>query len=242
MYFYKTDVMGYNVNMNIGFIPSNKEIAHTVPMPKSAKLYIPEWYKDIKLDKEIKFNNNSEPTNINIKSCMPFLDSLSQGYIQETWADLYIKVKDGVIYTQSTGAELMMMRPSVSLELSNTLAPYEFAWKMQWIPKMPEGWSVMITHPLNRFDLPFQTVSGVIDSDKFYHTASGNVPFYMADGFEGVIPAGTPMYQIIPIRREFWDSYTIPYSDEDQLKRTAIIRRNFLGVYKKMFWNKKLFS
>lgn len=227
--------------MKINFIPSSKEVEAVVPMPKSAKSYLPEWYKNIRLDKDIKFNDSAEPSNINVKACMPFLDSLTQGYIQESWCDLYIKVKDGVTYMQSTGPEMLINRPHPGIQLSEVLAPHEFAWKMQWIPKLPKGWSVMITSPLNRFDLPFQVASGIIDSDVFYHTYAGNVPFYMKDGFEGVIPAGTPLYQMIPIKRASWSSYAVKYNEEVHMKRNHQIRKKFIGAYKKFFWQKKSF-
>ena len=29
------------------------------------------------------------------------------------------------------------------------------------------GWSILFTHPLNRDDLPFRTLSGIVDCDRF---------------------------------------------------------------------------
>ena len=53
--------------------------------------------------------------------------------------------------------------------------------------------------PINRFDLPFLSISGFIDCNYGFSLA-GNMPFFIKKGFEGVIPAGTPYMQIIPIK------------------------------------------
>ena len=61
----------------------------------------------------------------------------------------------------------------------------------------------MITHPLNRNDLPFITISGIVDGN-FAISADGNVPFYIKNNFEGIIPQGTPIAQLIPFYRQNW--------------------------------------
>jgi hypothetical protein len=51
--------------------------------------------------------------------------------------------------------------------------------------------------------LPFFTLSGVTDTDTW--GGSDVLNFALKKDFEGVIPAGTPIVQIIPFRRETWD-------------------------------------
>jgi hypothetical protein len=87
--------------------------------------------------------------------------------------------------------------------------------------------------------LPFHTLSGVIDSDSFFHTSGGNVPFYVHKGFEGIIPVGTPMYQIIPIKRDSWTSSNKDFNFEDNYIRNYALGKFFNGGYKNKFWNKK---
>jgi hypothetical protein len=73
---------------------------------------------------------------------------------------------------------------------------------------------VLITSPLNRLDLPFRSLTAVIDADVFYHIlpdpmqGGGNYPFYLNRGFEGIIPIGTPMCQYIPFKREKMEIYS----------------------------------
>lgn len=82
-----------------------------------------------------------------------------------------------------------------------------FAWYPDWAVELPEGYSALYTHPLNRFDLPFFMTIGIIDNDKV--NLPGTMPFFIAKGFEGTIPAGTPYAQIIPFKREDWKSEII---------------------------------
>jgi hypothetical protein len=109
------------------------------------------------------------------------------------------------------------------------------------VPKLPKGYSAIFAHPFNRIDLPFFTTTGVVDSDVFFHTGehSGNYPFYIEKDFEGIIPAGTPMYQIIPVKRENWKSSAVPFNLDDSIRRERMLKRHFMNNYKKQFWQRK---
>lgn len=115
-----------------------------------------------------------------------FFDALTSGYIQETWTDLYINVNedsDGnykVDIAFPAGPEIASYRikPTV-LEISDEYFPIEFIWIQHWVPIMPNGYSALFTHPLNRFDLPFMSMSGIVDSDVYSHEISGAYPFLL---------------------------------------------------------------
>ena len=36
-----------------------------------------------------------------------------------------------------------------------------------WTIEAPEGYALLFTHPVNRFDLPFTTLSGLVDCDRY---------------------------------------------------------------------------
>ena len=55
----------------ISFIACKEYIEFTEIKPEPAKLNIPKWYKDLDHHVEIR----------TIKGCMPFLDTLTTGYI-----------------------------------------------------------------------------------------------------------------------------------------------------------------
>jgi hypothetical protein len=110
-------------------------------------------------------------------------------------------------------------------------------FKGQWGVRLPRGWSLAVTHPMNRFDLPFFTTSGIIDSDEWW--TGGNIPFFFQKDFEGVILKGTPIAQIIPIKRSSWVSH---------VSELSMARSNYLGEkgrsvkmgwYKNNIWVKK---
>lgn len=231
---------------NIKFLPLSKEAELLTSPPKPAKKYIPEWYKKIEAfdPKNLTFMNG-KITNNNVKMCIPFLDSLTTGYIQETWTDINIKSdKDGnVFFNYPSGPKIMDIRQgSPSIELDKSYYSLEFVWQEQWSVEMPKGWSVIYTHPFNNLNLPFTSATAVIDSDKYNHTASGQYPFYIKKGFEGIIPAGTPMYQIIPFKRESWKSEIVKFDQDETIKKHSVINRKFYGAYKDLFWVKKTYN
>ena len=61
-----------------------------------AKNHVPEWYKKIPKWKNNKMFEVGKGFNITVKHCMPFLDSLTTGYMIVLSNDLYVK-QDNVI-------------------------------------------------------------------------------------------------------------------------------------------------
>lgn len=228
------------------FVAGSQEVEQFVDPPESAKKMIPEWYRSAQTDylKNPVFNDRGRLSNVSVKQCMPFLDSLTSGYIQRTWCDIYVKRTEGggLDVISSTKPEILGMRniPSTKTWKDEYYAN-EFFWKVPYQPKTPKGYSVLVTHPMNRNDLPFTTLSGIIDSDKYFHGPFGNLPFYLKSDFFGIIPKGTPMFQYFPFKRDSWEKELEPYSDRvDYLERLQI--QKFWGFYKDNFWNRKEYS
>jgi hypothetical protein len=231
--------------MNITFIPLNPD-ALLIDIPKPSRSFVPEWYKKIDQPhlKKIKIDDTGLIKNTNLKMCVPFLDAMTHGYTVSSWCDIYIeKENEQIKYYYSSSPEILKIRDKVNYPaIDNNFYQIEFAWQMYWLPKTPCGYSTLISHPANRIDLPFYTLSGIIDSDKFYHHGPGNLPFFIKNGFTGIIPAKTPLYQIIPIKRENWNSFSEPYNEFKNKKRNIKRFENFFGVYKNKFWQKKEFN
>jgi len=237
------------MSLTVEFIPSSKEAELFVPPPKPSKNYIPSWYKNIKKSpKLLTFDGPGDISNRNLKDCVPFLDALTHGYIQETWTDIYISTNESldeiVDYNWPIGPSIMSHRTkNTNFNIdTNIFYNQEFIWNEQWIPKCPRGYSVLYTSPLNIFNLPFRSLDAIIDSDKYFHQYNGQYPFYINKGFSGLIPAGTPMYQIIFIKRNNWKSKILKYDEEKNLKNNHFLRKNFVDGYKNIFWQKKSFS
>lgn len=230
----------------VKFIPKTEEIYISVVQPKPAKLYMPEWYKNVpKFENNVmKINtleNGSVMSNATIKSCVPFLDSFLTGYIQETWCDILIEENNGYVsYKYSGSPEIISIRNKLGAEgiIDQSFYQLEFIWHQPWIPKLPSGYSMIYTHPFNRMDLPFVSATGIIDNDVFYHERQGNHPFYVKKGFSGIIPAGTPMFQMIPLKRDDWKS-EVENFDPQYKYLVNKLSKYFYGGYKRQFWQKK---
>jgi hypothetical protein len=118
-----------------------------------------------------------------------------------------------------------------------------FHWYPNWMPELPKGYSALYLNPINRFDLPFITVSGVIDNDDM--DTPGLMPFFIKKDFEGIIPAGTEYAQIIPFKREDWEMEKIMHTEKEIYERHDYQAKKFRipegGAYKKTVWKRKNF-
>jgi hypothetical protein len=95
----------------------------------------------------------------------------------------------------------------------------------------------MFTHPANRPDLPFTTVTGLVDCDR-YHENWVHFPAHWHDtNFSGVLPKGTPIAQCIPVKRENWtlrtEAFTEQQTQEVHDLTNAIYREP--GLYRKQY-------
>jgi hypothetical protein len=79
----------------------------------------------------------------------------------------------------------------------------------------------LFTHPVNRTDLPFTTLTGLVDCDSF-HDSPLNFPARWHDAdFNGVLPKGTPVAQCLPVKREAWTGRYEALTQEDATKLVA---------------------
>jgi hypothetical protein len=105
----------------------------------------------------------------------------------------------------------------------------------------PPGYSILVTQPFNRFDLPFMALTGIVDSDKepFF---PGNYSMFLKKGFSGEIKAGTPLLQIIPFKRDEWKS-EVDRSIIDKGNRASNKSgRKIIGWYRDNVWAKKSYE
>jgi hypothetical protein len=212
-----------------------------------AKNFIPEWYRKIPPFKDNNVYEINKGFNSTVKLCVPFLETLTTGYMVSLPYDVYIKNNNGSPFLVTPTGVLEENAPrwrgSIAHEkiVPGGCFPYEYTWNCCISYTFPVGYSALITHPLNRHDLPFVTLSGIIDGG-LVMSPNGNFPFYIKEGFEGIIPKGTPIAQIIPFRQENWKSKKTPGT----VKRGQIHNASGLNVvsgwYKKTFWARKKYE
>lgn len=224
------------------FIPRDKQAELILPAPRPAKSYFPKWLKDMP-NTWTDDNGYSKPY---ASYCMPFTDSFITGYTQELICDVEFKRgADGTI-TYQWGGNIRPLSTRGEDDKSPNFFPkfdgfeqVDFHWHTCWEPETPSGYSTLYMHPANRFDLPFQTLTAVTDTDKWPFT--GPIPFLLKEGFEGVIPAGTPIIQMIFIKRDEWHSSKAVYDEEMHVKRKYPLRKYLTNGYKRLFWTKKVY-
>jgi hypothetical protein len=206
------------------------------------KSLVPEWYKSIE-----KFKNGAKqfslnPPNVTVKVCGPYMDSMLTGYALTTPVDFLVEIEEGKpkIKHRLDGHFFGERSPDQEVPAPPGFYSQQFAWETKAAIGIPDGYSFLFTHPLNRVDLPFYTLSGVVDGP--YDMQPGNFPFYIRKGFSGIIEAGTPIAQIIPIKQEAWKSVTDPGIIERAEKNHKLSNKAMLGWYKKTIWKRKSYE
>lgn len=206
----------------------SKEVSLDLSQPRPAYKTIPDWYR------EAPGVVNGHET---IKKCVPFLDAMMAGYSVVTTADVYYDSGEfqeiGKLKMVSTHFKDQLEGFKVPSEYDKT--PYK--WTNFFVINTPKGYSTLFTHPLNRLDLPFYSLGGVVDTDRF--PVEVNFPFFMKKDFVGIIPAGTVIAQAIPFKRENWESKYDPNDQAEVPVETYTMHNPPFGYYKKNFWSKK---
>lgn len=219
---------------------------NTIPVnieqPKPASKFIPEWYKNTR-----PYIENHTEKNLGmrtIKRCIPVLDSLTSGYIITCPADVMVTLKDGpdgqkYQFFQWSACNLIDFHPIEQAPQHPMAKPYQYPkFNNPWSIKTPKGYSTLFVQPFHR-DSIFTILPGIVDTDMY--TAPVNFPFVLNDpNFEGLISQGTPIAQVIPIKRDKWSMAIGNSKDyEAQDKVSSKLQTRFFDRYKTMFWGKK---
>jgi hypothetical protein len=220
-----------------------------VSEPEPSVNFLPDWYR--KLSRFQKSNNISKLHPVNnmgtdgsaasTKLCMPFLDTLTSGYIFSLDYDLHVDLDPQGFPTLSWQGDSMIVdkRSMIDVAVPTFHHPLHFGWKVNWYCETPPGYSMLITHPFNRHDLPFTTLSGIIDTDKWH--APVFTAFFLKRNFIGTIPKGTPIFQMIPIKRENWNMEVDYTTESIELNKVKEERRriSIFAYYKNYIWQRK---
>ena len=148
----------------IKFYAAAEDIYQIEQPPMPAKLAIPEWFKKIPSeDPAMKWGDPRDAATV--KKCMPFLDSLTAGYMVVTPQDIKIaknETQGTMAYWGATpaGADVLFDLDQPLHRSKGMPVPHgynEYVWRMIAYPRIetPAGYSIMVTHPFNRYDLPF---------------------------------------------------------------------------------------
>jgi len=240
----------------IKFIALSDRTKEIEPSPKPASQFAPKWYKETpkydsiwggsrELLDFVKNRQGDTGYHMTFKMCQPFLDAMTSGYMITLPATVVVSQiidQDGISRPKldwNTSFDLAdLQNPLVAARFPTPSGHNKdlFRWLNNWKIETPPGYSCLIVHPVNRYDLPFHTVTGFVDTDKQPNALI--LPFVVRAGFEGEIPVGTPIAQVFPIKRDEWNSEIIL---EKPNFGTDLVKQTFERAYKKLWWTKKVY-
>jgi len=219
------------------------ELEPILPRPMPAMLGLPDWFKAMPAS---AFSAIQQSEQLTVKKCPPFIDAMTYGFLIPLVTDLL--VEDGAFSWDldlPAGAITSYSRSPLDFHDNSQVEGTPFfkedrfiiKFNCFWTIESPPGYSLLITHPVNRHDLPFTTLTGLVDCD-LYKDNFINFPARWRDlAFSGVLPKGTPVAQCVPVKREFWTGQfeTISGGAVGRLQTTSAAVTSERGVYRRQF-------
>lgn len=209
--------------------------------PVPATRVVPEWYKAM----PEYWNGKREVVDTQIthtvKKCVPVWDALTAGYVIRTHVDIQVSERGGQAYYEWPSQNAIGFHPVEQAPNHPAVTagvPYP-KWHSPWAISTPRGYSCLFIPPMHNPNGIFTVMPGIVDTDTY--TAPVNFPFTLDDqAWRGIIPAGTPMVQVIPFKRDDWAMRM--GSDKDiqaQGRVTTRLRSVWFNSYKRHFWTRK---
>lgn len=238
------------MSKQIKFIPQHsrlKDLAPSQIVPSSKG--VPDWWRKTRSTfgpQEVLFDGVA--TNFTVKKCVPFLDALTTGY-------LFVLQQDIIVMDHPNNPEIPFLDWKAKhitpvtehsleqigeIEFSDSYARHVYKWHNDWEIRTPKGYSSAFGHPPNRFDLPFRTMDGVVDTDVY--DGPVQFPFVVEKNFRGIIEAGTPIAHIRPIKRESWTSSYEDFDEVETDKKMFNFHKSIHSRYRNFYWFKKSFK
>jgi len=219
------------------------EMASILPRPIRAIEGLPNWLKAMP---QRAFSEINQKEVMTIKKCPPVVDAMTYGFLMPLTSDVRIEKGEFFWDHDMPGGGITNFPKSPlayhdNVQVAGT--PFfdddQFIVKFNnfWAIETPPGYSLLFTHPLNRADLPFTTITGMVDTDRYSENLI-NFPARWHDmNFNGVLPKGTPVAQCIPVKREVWAAEIRSLTSDEacRLHETATEIANDTGVYRHEF-------
>jgi len=229
--------------MEINFYHSSSAIRKMFP-PVPAKKFLPDWYKKLEAVLDNSDDSDFAPAkSATIKNCVPVQDMITSGYIIRTPVEYEVKAE------QKEDIEVLKARCPEAFHIHGHYH-HQFPVQTQgkcksylkittgWRIETPPGYSCLITQPFYFMEERFTVLPAIVDTDSY----DGYVefPIYANTTEQFCISPGTPLVQIIPFRREEWNS-SIQEDTEDSILQ-YFISKPLARVYKNYFHSKKTYK
>jgi hypothetical protein len=235
---------------NKAWLDKNSEHGPVTALSKN----LPDWYREY--DRYAKDRNGEYIEDPNLggkiptwKACPAIYDTFGAGYLYRVPCDIKIeRLPNGNLKAtvlDSRYQEFIQTRGMMEgFATPPGFEAFHFAWFPSWACQVPDGYSVLYAQPFNRYDLPFITTSGIIDNDKVH--LPGSMPFFIKQGWEGIIEAGTPFTQLLPFKRDDWKSEIVEKSALEIFKDNRANSKKYRvpngGFYQKSVWSRRKYE
>jgi hypothetical protein len=227
--------------LSFSYISTGPDVFPPIPAKKS----LPDWYKNLEDyiggKKDLEVDGKLKQTG---KRCIPMFDAMSFGYLLRLPADLFVKRnEDGSCEFGWPSADLITFHSKEQMATLNKGMPPSNIPKVSnpYSIQTPKGYSTFFCPPVNH-ENDIIIFTGVVDTDDYVSLI--NFPFLIREGFEGIIPAGTPYAQVIPFKREKWkmdfEQNEARYTMIERVFKTVVTR--FQNGYRKNYWQRKSFD
>jgi hypothetical protein len=219
------------------------ELEAILPRPVPAVLGLPDWFKSMPQKALSSVTQDQQST---VKKCPPFIDAMTYGFLMPLVADL--RIENGAFTWDRDvpgGALTSYPRSPVDFHDPSQVVGTPFfeedrfvvKFNNYWTIELPPGYSLLVTHPINRADLPFVTLTGLIDSDRYCDNFIHFPAQWRDADFQGVLAKGTPVAQCIPLKRKTWEPRFEQITGEavQRLHDTASAVSREQSVYRRQF-------
>jgi hypothetical protein len=215
----------------------------SLPAPVPARQALPDWLRSMPAS---AFSDTHGQDLRTVKQCPPFVDAMSHGFVIRLPCDIAVEAGklswDWALPPLSVEAH---PRSPLSFHVPAQVAgtPFHRAetaivkFNSFWTIELEEGYSLFATHPINRLDLPFRLLSGMVDADRFSDVGILFPAVWVDPAYEGVLQRGTPVAQCFPVRREPIDLEVAAFETRDvaRYEATADKLLSEPGHYRKQF-------
>jgi hypothetical protein len=192
------------------------------------------------------FSTVLQEEELTVKKCPPFIDAMTCGFLIPLVAD--VKVEDGTFSWDREvpgGAFTNYPRSPIDFHDGSQVAGtplfdedrFIIKFNNFWTIELPPGYSLLVTHPINRPELPFVTLTGLVDADRYRDNFIHFPARWRDPDFNGVLAKGTPVAQCLPLKRDSWTARfeTIEGEAARRLRETATAVSREPGTYRRQF-------
>ena len=226
-------------NKKIIFCAIDEGMLDIWPHPQPASRFIPPEYKNLQRFSDGDLHKNT------VKTCIPFLDSMTAGYIIPFDQDYLIDPVESDFSVTPANREHsdfgFHRKTQLPEEWHKTTGENAGKFINKWLIKTPPGYSCLFIHPMNRLEERWKIIEGVVDTDTYINVI--NFPFILKKrDKQFLIKKGEPMVQVVPFKRESWKMWSGFYFEKLHVKTLNFLNSKWVDRYKSMFWKKKYFK